>query len=575
MRRHWPLALVLAAFVAAAFVIPTLAPVSVNDDFLYARSVQTLVHDHKVRVLPAAAMTLVFQIGWGGLFAAVFGDSLGVLRAATVTFAGIGGLAMYALCRELRVTPTRAALGTAVFLFNPISLALSYTFMTDTYLLTLVTVAVWCFVRGLRSGEPDVGWTLAGSAATSLAFLVRQPGLLVAVGVLTWLVVARQLHRDRRSVGVVARVALLPAVTAVAYLVWAGPFHGVPERSGQTASARAITDAGIGGSLALTRYLVVILAAYIGLFVLPIVAGFVPSVPGMLRALDRPRRLVLLLAVAAPLVLAIGAFGLVNGRQPWAPQFFGRPGAGPIDIRGGRPYVIPIKVTGAMLIAAFAAAAFLLLAALQRRSSSGSRVGLLLAVGAWLAAAVVPQSMPLRHDIYSYDRYFLPLLPLAVAGLLAVLRPVRILAPVAWAAVAAMGAFAVAATHDYLTMQRATWQLAATARADGVAVRDLDAGAAWDGTHLYGHETIHGVKVKVDLRELRRLGFSEKFALSPRDGPAWWLGYYARSDTSRYVVAGDRLYGHDVVRRLEYPSWLHRDPQHVYLLRARRPAGPG
>ena len=76
-------------------------------------------------------MTLVFQIAWGGLFVSIFGDSLGVLRAATVTFAGIGGLAMYALCRELRVTLTRSAFGAAVFLFNPISFALAYTRWPD------------------------------------------------------------------------------------------------------------------------------------------------------------------------------------------------------------------------------------------------------------------------------------------------------------------------------------------------------------------------------------------------------------------------------------------------------------
>ncbi|MBV9952080.1 MAG: glycosyltransferase family 39 protein [Acidimicrobiia bacterium] len=569
MRRHWPLVLVLAAFVAAAFVIPTLAPVSVNDDFLYARSVQILVHDHHVRVLPAAAMTLVFQIGWGGLFAAVFGDSLGVLRAATVTFAGLGGLAMYALCRELKVTPARSALGVAVFLFNPIGLALSYTFMTDTYLLTLVTVAVWCFVRGLRGGEPDVRWTLAGSVATSLAFLVRQPGLLVAIGVLTWLLLARQLRWDRRSVGIVARVVALPVLTAVAYYLWAGPLHGVPARSGQSTSAHAVTDAGVGGSLALSRYLVVFLVVYLGLFVLPIVVGLVASVLGMVRAIDRPRRVALLGVIAAPIALSIGAFGLVEGHQPWAPQFFGRVGVGPVDIRGGRPFVLPLKVTGALLVVAMAAALVLVLALLQRRRPAESRLGLLLAVGAWLALAVVPQSMPLRDSTYSYDRYFLPLLPLAVAGLLGAVRPVRIIAPVAWTAVALMAGFSVAATHDHLALQRATWRLAASARADGIPARDLDAGAAWDGTHLYEHDFVHGVRVKVDLRELRKLGFTDHFALSPRDGPAWWLSYYARSDTSRYVVAGDRLYGYAVVRRIEYPSWLHRDPQHLYLLRAR------
>jgi 4-amino-4-deoxy-L-arabinose transferase-like glycosyltransferase len=571
MRRHWPLALVLTAFAGAAFLIPTLAPVAVNDDFLYARSVEILVRDHDVRVLPAAAMTLVFQIGWGGLFASVFGDSLGVLRAATVTFSGIGGVAMYALCRELKVSPARSALGAAVFLFNPISLALSYTFMTDTYLLTLVTLAVWCHVRGLRTGEPDVGWTIAGSVLTGCAFLVRQPGILVAVGVLTFLVLARRLRFDRRSLAVVARVALAPVLMAVGWLLWYRLVHGVPEhafQSGQSTSVREIREAGMRGTLALARKDAVLTVVYLGLFVLPIVVGLVAALPRMVRSLDRRRRLVLLAGGVLPVVASIGAFGLFTGHRPWAPQFFDRQGVGPTDLRGGRPNVLSPTAVDVLVLVAFVAALVLLVVLLQRgRFEAEPRLGLLLVVAAWLAAAVVAQSMPLRLDHYAYDRYFLPLLPLAVAALLAATRSVRLLAPVAWSAVAAMAAFSVAATHDHLELQRATWRVAAGARAQGLSIHDVDGGAAWDGYHLYESDLEH--HPLVNLRLLKELKVTPALRLGEHDVSPWWVGYYAPSVTSRFVVAGDRLYGYRVVRRLEYPSWLHADPQYVYLLRAR------
>jgi hypothetical protein len=108
--QHWPILAVVAAFAGTAFVIPTLSPTAVSDDFLYARSVEILLDDGELRMLPAAAVTGVFQTVWGVLFGAVFGESLGVLRAATVTFALFGGVAMYALCRELGVTRGRSAL---------------------------------------------------------------------------------------------------------------------------------------------------------------------------------------------------------------------------------------------------------------------------------------------------------------------------------------------------------------------------------------------------------------------------------------------------------------------------------
>ncbi len=225
--------------------------------------------------------------------------------------------------------------------------------------------------------------------------------------------------------------------------------------------------------------------------------------------------------------------------------------------------VVDVLLVGAALSAVVLAASLL---AHTARGRDVGRVGLLLVTGGWLALAVVPQSTPLRLTSYSYDRYFLSLLPIAVASSLVALRAVRFSSVAAWTALSAMAVFSVAAVHDHLSLQRATWELAAAARQDGVALSDLDGGAAWDGYHLY--ESDEDRDVEVDLEELRDLGFDGPLVLSERDGPPWWIGYYAPSVTSQTVVANDRLFGYRVLRRLEYSSWLHREPQHVYLLQA-------
>ena len=93
-RAHWAILLVLGLFGASAFIVPTLAPVAVSDDFLYARSVYTLLSDGKLVILPATAATLVFQVGWGAVFAGIFGPSFGVIGVSTVVFTAGSSLAL-------------------------------------------------------------------------------------------------------------------------------------------------------------------------------------------------------------------------------------------------------------------------------------------------------------------------------------------------------------------------------------------------------------------------------------------------------------------------------------------------
>ncbi len=574
---HWPIVAVIGAFAGAAFVIPTLSPTAISDDFLYARSVEILLDDGELRILPAAAVTGVFQIAWGALFGAVFGDSLGVLRAATVTFAVFGGVAMYGLCRQLGVTPGRSALGAAIYLFNPLSFVLSYTFMTDAYLITLITMAAYCYVRGLRSDAADGRWTVAGSVVAGLAFLVRHPGILVVAGVLTYLVVSGRLGRGGEALRTAARVALAPAVMVVAYVVWFRFVHGVPEGSNQVGFFEEFPDAGIGGMWELGQRLVVLGAIYTGLFVLPVAVAAVWRVPGLLRRFGTWRWVALGALVAGVVLLAVGDFAPFETRRPWSPQFFRQAGLGPTDLRGGRPELLDETARDVILelgaISAVVLAIVLLgrLRPLRSARAAGAGPTMVGFIAVWLALGVLAPSLPLRDGNYSYDRYFLPLLPVLVALLLWALRPVRIVTPLAWLAVLVMGAFSVAGTHDHLTYQEAAWEVAADAHAAGIDYVDIDGGAAWDGYRLY--EYSYENEVTIDLEALADLDLEGPLLLSPNDVEAWWIPFYAAAVTSEYIVSSEVLVGYEVVREVPYSAWLQSDYQYMYLLR--RPGADG
>ncbi|MBV9356711.1 MAG: glycosyltransferase family 39 protein, partial [Chloroflexi bacterium] len=225
---NWALVGVLTAYVGAAFLIPTLANVAITDDWVYYRSVESLLVQHQLRIHELASAALVFQIVWGGVFATLLGLSFGALRISTLVMVGASGLAWYALARELGVSRGRSALGTAAYLFNPLTLALAYTFMTDPHFTALVVIATWLYVRGLRVDAVDGRWLVLGSIAAACAVLVRQQGLLVPAGVLGGLLVAGQLRPTRRSLVLALRVCAIPAIVAIGFMCWLRFWHGVP-----------------------------------------------------------------------------------------------------------------------------------------------------------------------------------------------------------------------------------------------------------------------------------------------------------------------------------------------------------
>src|SRR5215207_8995737 len=213
-RANWALLAVYVAFALAAVVVPTLAPVATTDDWAYARSAQILLAEGRLTIFPVVAATAVFPIVWGALFGFIFEPTLGVFRLSTVVITALGGLALYALCRDLGVARARGALGVATFLFNPLVFVLAFTFMTDAHFMALLVIATWLYAKALAPELEEVDGRLlvAGSGVAALAFLIRQQGIAIAPAVLLFLLLSRRLRRDRASLLIVIQLFALPVL---------------------------------------------------------------------------------------------------------------------------------------------------------------------------------------------------------------------------------------------------------------------------------------------------------------------------------------------------------------------------
>lgn len=557
---HVFLALVLAGFAVSAFIVPTLAPVAIGDDWVYARSVEILVQQHHLKILDLSVATLVFQAVWGAIFSEIFGLSLGVMRLSTVVLVGISGAACYGLCRELGISRLRSALGAAAYLFNPLAYVLAFTFMTDPHFTALLVIATFLYVRGLRPDQMRPWSIVAGSAVAGCAFLVRQHGALIPFAVVLSLLVARRLRPNRAGVALFLRVVAIPAAMTIGYYVWTTQFAGVPRE--QQTFLRTARLAGSGGTWQLVRWLTFLVTMYVGAFALPVMVAALFRLPRLVRSI--PPLGWVIVCVWEGIVLFGAAWFSIAGRwpasarMPYVPQYVNPWQLGPPDFRGGRPWMFTdLRILDWVTIACAASSLLFILALASRVKAPATpdraAAGLVLMVAGWQAAGILPPSYHFRHWSVTLDRYFLPLVPFTVCLALWALRDLWVPVPLAWIAAALMVVFSVAGTRDLLVFQHAAWQLARYVNANGIPDTKLDAGAAWDGYHLWEYSNAHHIGPRTPARTMS-------------DRP-WWTNLFAPATDSSYVISTVPPPGYTVVARVAYSAWLVPAPTYLYLSR--------
>ena len=538
------------AFVSTTLVVPIFAPTAVSDDWLWARTVETLLRDGRLRVPDLAAPTLVFQVIWGAFFAKLFGPTLGVLRLSTVVLVLLSGWALYGLCRELDVSPERSLLGSAIYLFHPLAFGLTFTFMSDPQFVALCVIATFLYVRSIRPESPSQLVMLAGSGVAAMALLVRQQGVLIPVAVMGYLLLSGQLRLDRLSARIACLVAAVPFVTFVGYQLWLNLVNGVP--NGQNLDH--ITKASVSDNLLLLVSMAFVSMMYMGLFLLPLALAGTVRLVRLARSLPWRRALFVVIWVLG-LALGLRLFGADDKHMPYAALFLDPTGIGPQDLVGGRNTLIDtgglMWVTG---FSAFAAMVFGLLLARTPRRAWRTRAGLVLALLVGQFVGTLPTSgakVFADERVLSFDRYLLALLPFAVCLALWSLRGVRLPTVLAWTGTAVFALYSVVGTRDLLVWQTSIWDLAREGNCMGAAKDRFDAGHAWTGYYLSDQTFL-----------------PDKVARTPAPRP-WWMDQVAPDSDSGYLVSTVSVPGRVNMKRVEYSQWLQKKRTYLYL--SRRP----
>lgn len=518
-----------------------------NDDWVYARAVQSLLETGRLQILPWSAANAAAQIYWGALFCEVFGFSHQSLRFATAVLGAVGVVATYGLLRELRAAVGVAALGALVVGCNPLYLSQSVTFMTDIPFAAAITVSLWLFASSIRRERPRLA--MAAYGVGLLAVLIRQFAVVLPVAF-----AAGVLRRRRLSLGLAAALLLSLLLFVALHLGFQRWMVATHRTSGFESPVSGFLHLDVAAARERLRTSLLPLAGLLGMALLP----FAVIDPCRLWRDDGRTQW---LARGATVALA-GALLLALSVKHEVPPLLGnvlRPfGIGPLTLydtyqlqrslpqfpgAAGFWWLVSAGACWGAATGSMAALSLGVALVRGRREERPAQAAALLGFAACYGGAVLAFGAiaPL------FDRYLIPLLPPLVAMVvLAAEGDRRHAAELAAAgmAVAAMAVFSVLSTHDWLAWQRSRWEAVRFLEARSIPANKIDGGYEFNGMTTY------------------RPGPPNQ---SGKQG--WWV------EDDEYVLAAGPRDGYREIANFGVDAWLWRNGEQILVLQRNQPDG--
>ena len=527
-----------AAYLAAAFLLPTGTNVPIHDDGIYDWMAESFSRGH-LAYHPASAAAALFETIWGGFLLRVFGDNLGALRWGSVLLTLAAGVAVAAAATALGVTGWWRGILTGAFLFNPLGFILSYSFMTDAHAVALGAIALACWLWSLRRPDIHLPLLAAGSVTAAMATASRQPAIALAVAASLTILVRRPIPRAR-AVAALAIVIVPSALTMVVDQVWIAS----EPAAAQSNFLSVLLDLSLSDLAIFVEQIVALHLVYVVAMLLPLASSVALFARPSWRAISRTRALKLAVfgTVAAAAVTA-----LPGDRMPWVPSWFNSWGLGAWDLNGLPAGILTDRIRLGITAVICAVAALGAIVAfdrwpIPRALGTGELLCGFLLVTSVLCA--VPSSAS-YESVVTLDRYLLPAaLPAALLLARALRdRPIRAFIPSVM--LCGIATFSITATHDSLSFHRAIARLDAIAAAAGARPQDIDAGPGL--TTFRSHDMI---------------GLAP--ARNPR--PTWWTTSIAPAVTAEWIICSHPAPGYDIVAIEPYPTILQTKPSALYLM---------
>jgi 4-amino-4-deoxy-L-arabinose transferase-like glycosyltransferase len=171
--------IVTVIWLIVIFLVNPIGDFPLNDDWCYGKSVKTLLEENYLKLYNWGEMTLVGQIYWGYLFVKIFGFSFTVLRCSTLILALISFFGLIRLFRLIEMSETLILISVAFIMFNPIFLELSFTYMTDIPFYTISIFVFYYFLKAIKT--ENVTYVYCALLCCALAYSIRQLALIYPI----------------------------------------------------------------------------------------------------------------------------------------------------------------------------------------------------------------------------------------------------------------------------------------------------------------------------------------------------------------------------------------------------------
>ena len=197
------LTVVGAVWVAMILCVNPAGDFPLNDDWVYAGAVKSIVAGSGFHIPGPTIANLIVQAYWGALFCLPFGFSYIALHVSTLVL-GLAGLAFfYGSVREMGGSRPIALFATLTLAVDPLFFDLANSFMTDVPFVSLMAIATYAFIRGLR--RPSLSWLVVGIVGAMVTILLRQVGIALLLA----FAVAWPVRRGVSSLSVLTGIVLV------------------------------------------------------------------------------------------------------------------------------------------------------------------------------------------------------------------------------------------------------------------------------------------------------------------------------------------------------------------------------
>jgi hypothetical protein len=532
-------------------IINPLGNFPLNDDWSFGLAVRHFIDSGDFRPTGWTSMPLITHVLWGSVFCLPSGFSFETLRFSTLTISLTGIFGTYFLIREMQGSRWLAVIVALTITFNPIYYALSNTFMTDVPFSSTLILACLFFVRSLKTDS--LSDLFLGSIFIVVSTLNRQLGIAVSIAFMV-----SYFMKNGFSGRILVR-AIIPPILCIGSLLvfkyWLAATGRLPIRYSDKSHMliQSLSEPGLLSVFLKNAFKAVL---YLGLFLTPVLVLYFGRIWFNLKNKLTTR---LTLVIASSILFGILTLILWKSHHlmPLSGNIINTSGIGPLTLRdtdilnashvATLPTSLWLIITalsltgGTMLVCTAGILSIRLLHAFTPGKMNSNQ-----AVATFFFLSAFIYVIPLLVSGF-FDRYLVPLIPILAANICCLLAEgqsescitrKKLFNVISLLLIVLFSVFSVSGTRDYLTWNRARWEiLNDVTEGKRIQAGEIDGGFEFNGLYMYDP------------------------AYNQKPGKSWW---WVKGD--RFVVSFGAIPGYSIIREYKYRQWLPLANGSVMLL---------